>query len=145
MINMSQAVLASLEAHSLTADEVSDLRGVISKNEDSQLAVLLGRIIDASQNGADISLLSSETEFSPNQASELLKMSRPHLLKFMDRGELPFHTVGTHKRIKMSDLLQFMEAREAGAEILANAVHAPSKRFADPVLSDDALRELNDL
>ena len=142
---MSQAVLASLEAHSLTAGEISDLREVISKNEDSKLAVLLGRIIDASQNGVDINLLSSEAEFSPNQASELLKMSRPHLLKFMDRGELPFHTVGTHKRIKMSDLLQFMEAREAGAEILANAVYAPSKRFADPVLSNDALRELNDL
>ena len=71
-------------------------------------------------------------------------MSRPHLLKFMRDGELPFHTVGSHQRIKMSDLRIFMQAREKGAEILANALHGI--RQTEPlVASKNVLAELEDL
>ena len=84
--------------------------------------MFLQNVLAATARGADIGLVAEDAELTPNQAAEILKMSRPHLLSFMDRGDLAFHRVGSHRRIKMADLREFMAAREAGAEIVANAM-----------------------
>jgi len=141
---MSSALLAQLEGNSLTAEELERLREFIREEQDSTLGVLLQRLAEANEDGVTINLLAEDAELSPNQAAKLLKMSRPHLLKFMRDGDLPFHLVGSHQRIKMSDLRRFMQAREAGAEFVANAVHG-SRTHSDSEYSDEALAELEDL
>lgn len=141
---MSSAVLAQLQGNSLTDDELARLRAFIRNEQDSSLGILLQRLAEANEDGITINLLADDAELSPNQAAKLLKMSRPHLLKFMRDGDLPFHTVGSHQRIKMSDLRTFMQAREAGAKILANALH-DTRRPKSPSLSQEALDELDDL
>nr|WP_288870571.1 helix-turn-helix domain-containing protein [uncultured Corynebacterium sp.] len=141
---MANAVLAQLEGNSLTGEELDRLRAFIREEQDSALGLLLQRLAEANEDGITINLLADDAELSPNEAAKLLKMSRPHLLKFMRDGELPFHTVGSHQRIKMSDLRIFMQAREKGAEILANALHGT--RQTEPlVASENVLAELEDL
>lgn len=139
---MANAVLAQLEGNSLTGEELDRLRAFIREEQDSALGLLLQRLAEANEDGITINLLADDAELSPNEAAKLLKMSRPHLLKFMRDGELPFHTVGSHQRIKMSDLRTFMQAREKGAEILANALHGT--RQTEPlVASENVLAELD--
>lgn len=136
----------TVSASAITEAERRRAEEFISSNEGSVLSILLERVLQASENGTDVSILPTDAELSPNKAAELLKMSRPHLLSFMDGGELPFHRVGTHRRIKMADLREFMLAREAGAEILANALHgsaAPADRDVD--FSEGELAELDSL
>ena len=141
---MANAVLAQLEGNSLTGEELDRLRAFIREEQGSALGLLLQRLAEANEDGITINLLADDAELSPNEAAKLLKMSRPHLLKFMRDGELPFHTVGSHQRIKMSDLRIFMQAREKGAEILANALHGI--RQTEPlVASKNVLAELEDL
>lgn len=141
---MANAVLAQLEGNSLTGEELDRLRAFIREEQDSALGLLLQRLAEANEDGITINLLADDAELSPNEAAKLLKMSRPHLLKFMRDGELAFHTVGSHQRIKMSDLRTFMQAREKGAEILANALHGT--RQTEPlVASKNVLAELEDL
>lgn len=94
--------------------------------------------------GQSVELLAHDAELSPNQAAALLKMSRPFLLAFMDRGDLPFHRVGTHRRIKMSDLLTFMDQREAGSAIVAGALHKPTSRGRQEPFTQEELQELED-
>lgn len=38
---------------------------------------------------------------------------RPHLIKLLGQGDIPFHRVGTHRRIKIEDVLAYRERREA--------------------------------
>lgn len=40
-------------------------------------------------------------------------MSRPHLIKLLEDGEIPFHHVGTHRRIYLKDLKAFEDQRDA--------------------------------
>lgn len=141
---MSNALLAQLKGHSLSAEQLERLRALVRAEQDTALGLLLQRLADASEDGVTINLLSDDEELSPNDAANLLKMSRPHLLKFMKDGHLPYHNVGSHKRIKMSDLREFMETREAGAEIVANALHGTrTVRTSTP--SKAVVDELNDL
>jgi excisionase family DNA binding protein len=57
-----------------------------------------------------------ERQFSPKEASLFLGMSRTFLVRqVLERGELKFHMVGTHKRIYGRDLAAYKEARDAHA------------------------------
>lgn len=143
--------VSSAHTH-LAAEDVSvadrqRLETFISETDQgSPVALLLQRVLSSVSRGSDIDMFADDAELSPNQAADLLKMSRPHLLKFMDRGDLPFRLVGSHRRIVMSDLVQFAAERESGAQIVADALGSADDEIVDHVeLKPEELDELRSL
>lgn len=117
---------------------------------DSAAFELLQKIITALGRGTGVAVLEQDKELTPNQAAELVGVSRPHLLTFMDAGALAFTRVGTHRRIKVSDLLEFNERRQgaykAVAEARANAAAAAARHVEQAApLSAEALDQLDQL
>lgn len=92
-----------------------------------------------------VDALDSDTELTPDEAAELLQISRPHLLSFMDNGTLPFHRLGTQRRITIGDLNEFMQQQRRGKEVLANPLHSSSQPRSTVELTEDEVAELNDL
>lgn len=133
-----------LESSDVTDAERTRAEEFVRENENSPVSILLRRLLSLTDKGQSVELLAHDAELSPNQAAALLKMSRPFLLAFMDRGDLPFHRVGTHRRIKMSDLLTFMDQREVGSAIVAGALHKPTSRGRQEPLTQEELQELED-
>ncbi len=41
------------------------------------------------------------------EAADLIGVSRPHLIQRLEQGELEYHMVGTHRRIKLEHVLDF--------------------------------------
>jgi excisionase family DNA binding protein len=62
--------------------------------------------------GQAVTLLQSRHEFTTIEASKVLGMSRQFLVRLLERGELPFHKVGTHRRIYARDALAYKAKRD---------------------------------
>jgi excisionase family DNA binding protein len=70
-------------------------------------------------DGKKIVIVEEDEEVSPEKAAEFLHVSRPFLVKKLEAGEIPFHWVGAHRRILMSDLVAYKrKRRERSQEIL---------------------------
>jgi len=67
--------------------------------------LLLFEILDNMAMGKSITLIPSEAEVSTQQAADMLNVSRPHLVKLLEKGEIPFKKVGSHRRIQLKDLI----------------------------------------
>lgn len=141
---MTGAVLGTLDGSRVSNEDIDRLRRFIREDEHSDLALVMRAILNAAEDGVNINVFADDVEVSPNEAAKLMKMSRPHLLKFMRDGDLPFHMVGTHQRIKMSDLRRFMKSREQGAELLATALNAHPQSTAHQFTQGE-LDELDNL
>jgi excisionase family DNA binding protein len=73
-------------------------------------------VIEAMAEGRSITLVPCDKELTSQEAAHMLNVSRPHLIKLLDRGELPSHRVGTHRRIRLEDVLAYRDRRDADRE-----------------------------
>jgi hypothetical protein len=73
-------------------------------------------------SGQRIAILAEDQEISPNDAAEILGISRPLVVHRMDAGDLPFRYVGKHRRTKLKDVLSLkakLDTQQAALDALA--------------------------
>ncbi|APT93651.1 hypothetical protein CPHO_03930 [Corynebacterium phocae] len=87
--------------------------------EDANLRNFLKTFLDCVNSGNDIVAIPADEAVSPNKAAGILSMSRTHLYKLLDRGEIPFHRVGRDRRIFLKDINEYVARREGYRKQLA--------------------------
>ncbi|MGH9766766.1 MAG: excisionase family DNA-binding protein [Blastocatellia bacterium] len=76
--------------------------------------------------GDAVAILPLESEISTRQAAEILQVSHSYLLGLLENNEIPFRTVGSGRRVKLADALNYKkktdeERIEALEELAAQA------------------------
>jgi excisionase family DNA binding protein len=77
---------------------------------------LLVDILAELADGNAVKVVPVHAELTTQEAADMLNVSRPHLVKLLEDGVLPFHRTGKHRRVKFADLMQYREARDRTSE-----------------------------
>jgi excisionase family DNA binding protein len=77
---------------------------------------LLGSLLAELAKGNAVTLMPHHAELTTQEAADLLNVSRPFLVGLLEGGQLPYHKVGTHRRVRFVDLMIFKRRRDAESE-----------------------------
>lgn len=89
----------------------------------ASVRALLTEIARNMEAGKAVSIVSGHQELTTQRAANILGVSRPFLVRLLEDGNLAFHKVGSHRRVYLSDLLEFKAKRD-------RARHDAVKRLA---------------
>lgn len=87
-------------------------------------ATVLREILVNTAAGRSVKVIPMHAELTTQQAADLLNVSRPHVVKLMDKGVLPGHKVGTHRRIYAADVHSYKHQRDIEGRIAADELTA---------------------
>lgn len=74
---------------------------------------VLVKAVQAMRNGLAVTITPSSHTLTTQQAAEVLGVTRPTVVKMLDGGKIPFEKPGTHRRVRLADVLAYKEVRKA--------------------------------
>ena len=72
----------------------------------------LMRIVRMMREGQAIIMLPEDETFTTQAAANFLGMSRQFFVDLLEKGEIPHHRVGSHRRVYFKDLLDYQRERD---------------------------------
>jgi excisionase family DNA binding protein len=70
---------------------------------------LLTEILEAMAAGRGVTIIPENTELTTFEAAEMLNVSRTFLIELLEKGEIAFRRVGTHRRIRTDDVMAYKD------------------------------------
>ncbi|MBV2094467.1 MAG: helix-turn-helix domain-containing protein [Candidatus Thiodiazotropha sp. (ex Codakia orbicularis)] len=108
----------------IAAESSRQLAALIGKGENAQLRFIDGDeiitvpvsamrmlvdILAHMTEGKAMALIPQDAELTTQQAADFLNVSRPFFVKLLEKGNLQFHKVGSHRRVYFRDLVTYKE------------------------------------
>lgn len=110
------------------------------------VAEALLQVVDAMRRGLAVTVAPQDQRLTTQEAADMLGISRPTLVRMLEAGEIPFEKVRRHRRLFLTDVLEFRErqrraANEALSDMVADA-QAMGAYDDDPAELRQVLKDL---
>ncbi len=79
-------------------------------------------------SGRGVTVVPENAELTTVEASDILSVSRPYLIKLLDEKKIPFRKVGKHRRILMEDIMRYKKNIDAEREKTLDALTAQAQQ-----------------
>jgi excisionase family DNA binding protein len=96
-----------------------------TRNLPSSLYSFLVQLVELFARGESVTIIQHHAKLTTVEAATMLGVSRQFLVNLLEKGELPHHKVGSHRRVYAKDLLHYKARRDsARRQAIANLVRA---------------------
>ncbi len=112
-VSMAKESSRLLSLYLSTKEDAQSIRVVDQAGEHEAVRVptaafrLLIDILSEMAQGNAVSMIPVHAELTTQEAADMLNVSRPYLVKLLDSGEIPFHRVGSHRRVRYQELVEY--------------------------------------
>ena len=114
-VEVLATVWAALRSGSLCI--TSDDSVVSVPNDIAQLVV---NILDTWAGGSSVTLVAHHDLLTTQQVADVMQVSRPFVVRLVDRGDLACVRVGKHRRVSAASVIEYLEqTRQAGVAAIA--------------------------
>lgn len=129
LMDQTRAPFVADEAEAVIARRAADLLRTVAEanegvkitvdgKEDSKIIVplparavaLMYEVLEAMANRTPMSLIPHDAELTTQQAADYLNVSRPHFIRQLEANKLEYRKVGSHRRIRFADLIEYEKA-----------------------------------
>ena len=110
----SEAACAIARAltHQTLSLRIREDEGEVCVDLPPSLGFLLLDLFAHVARGQMVTFVPYGAELTTQEAADVLNVSRPFLIKLLEQEKIPFHKVGSHRRISMTDVLKYKEQRD---------------------------------
>jgi excisionase family DNA binding protein len=93
--------------------------------------VMFAQVLGMLAEGQGVQLMPDRAMLTTQQAADALNVSRPYLISMVERGEIPYTKVGTHRRIAFADLLEYKRKDDQLRRAAADEVTALGEELGE--------------
>jgi excisionase family DNA binding protein len=115
------AVISRAKAEKTSPEELTDLVDSLTGVIEQTTVLLLA--------GKQVRIVEDDAAMTTQEAADILNVSRPHLVKLLEKGQIPqLPRVGSHRRIARTAVLKYKRTRDAQRELAIKELAALSQR-----------------
>jgi excisionase family DNA binding protein len=78
---------------------------------------LLRQMVHELLQGHSVTIVPIHKKLTTQEAADILNVSRQYLVELLDAQAIPYHKVGTHRRIRFGDLMNYKNDRDTKRQI----------------------------
>ena len=103
---------------------------------------VLAQVAEALQAGLAVTVAPQHLSLSTQEAADLLGISRMTVVRLLECGQIPFDRPGRHRRIRMTDLLEYRQRQRRHAEQALADMVADTERLGLYDTDPDTVRAI---
>ena len=109
----------------LARADADDILNLSNLPEDA--AALVRQVLREYAAGHQPRVIADAAELTTFEAADLLNVSRPHLIGLLEKGAIPFYRVGTHRRMKLADVIAYKNVKDRAADAVMDDLVAEAQ------------------